>query len=47
LNGYVKFETPDGDVLAINADSVSFVRRYRGTDQAGAVFTMNENALIF
>jgi len=26
LNGYVKFETPDGDVLAINADSVSFVR---------------------
>ena len=37
MNGYVKFETPEGDVLAINADSVSFVRRYRGTDQASAV----------
>lgn len=37
MNGYVKFETPDGDVLTINADRVSFVRRYRGTDQASAV----------
>ncbi|AMK25269.1 MULTISPECIES: hypothetical protein [unclassified Sphingobium] len=37
MNGYVKFETPDGDVLAINADRVSFVRRYRGTDQASAI----------
>lgn len=37
MNGYVKSETPDGDVLAINADRVSFVRRYRGTDQASAI----------
>jgi hypothetical protein len=37
MNGYAKFETPDGDVLAINADRVSFVRRYRGTDQASAI----------
>ena len=37
MNGYVKFETPDGDVLVINADRVSFVRRYRGTDQASAI----------
>ncbi|MET0364562.1 MAG: hypothetical protein ABW169_07895 [Sphingobium sp.] len=37
MNGYVKFETPDGDVLAINADRVSFVRRYRGSDQASAI----------
>ena len=37
MNGYVQFETPEGDVLAINADRVSFVRRYRGTDQASAV----------
>ena len=37
MNGYVKFETPEGDVLAINADRVSFVRRYRGTDQASAI----------
>ncbi|MFK4872358.1 hypothetical protein [Novosphingobium sp. ZW T3_23] len=37
MNGYVSFETLDGDVLAINADRVSFVRRYRGTDQASAI----------
>lgn len=37
MNGYVKFETPDGDVLAINADRVSFVRRYRGSDDASAI----------
>ncbi len=37
MNGYVKFETPDGDVLVINADRVNFVRRYRGTDQASAI----------
>ena len=35
--GYVQFETPEGDVLAIYADRVSFVRRYRGSDQASAV----------
>lgn len=37
MNGYVKFETPDGDLVAINADRVSFVRRYRGGNQASAV----------
>lgn len=37
MNGYVRFETLDGDVLAVNADRVSFVRRYRGTDQASAI----------
>lgn len=37
MNGYVKFETPDGDILAINAYRVSFVRRYRGTDYASAI----------
>lgn len=37
MNGYVAFETPDGDVLAVNADRVSCVRRYRGTDQASAI----------
>jgi len=37
MNGYVKFETPDGDILSVNADRVSCVRRYRGTDQASAI----------
>lgn len=37
MNGYVEFETLDGDMVAINADRVSYVRRYRGGDQASAV----------
>lgn len=37
MNGYVKFETPDGDLVAVNADRVSFVRRYRGGNTASAV----------
>lgn len=37
MNGYLKFETPDGDVVAINADRVNFVRRYRGGNQASAI----------
>jgi hypothetical protein len=37
MNGYLKFETPDGDVVAINADRVNFIRRYRGGNQASAI----------
>lgn len=37
MNGYVEFETPDGDRVVINADRVSYVRRYRSGDQASAV----------
>jgi hypothetical protein len=28
MNGYVQFETPDGEPITINADRVSFVRRF-------------------
>ncbi|HEX7821845.1 MAG TPA: hypothetical protein VF463_14645 [Sphingobium sp.] len=37
MNGYVQFETPEGDPVAVNADRVSFVRRYRGGNAASAV----------
>lgn len=46
MNGYVKFETPDGDVLVINADRVSFVRRYKGTDQASAINFEKGNYIV-
>lgn len=37
MNGYVRFETPDGDPIAINVDRVNFVRRFRGEDIASAI----------
>lgn len=46
MNGYVQFETPEGDVVAINADRVSFVRRYRGGNEASAVNFEKGNYLV-
>lgn len=46
MNGYVKFETPDGDLVAINADRVSFVRRYKGGNQASAVNFEKGNYIV-
>ncbi len=37
MNGYVQFETMDGEPITINADLVSFVRRFRGGNDASAV----------
>jgi len=37
MNGYVQFETTDGEPITINADRVSFVRRFKGEDDASAV----------
>ena len=37
MYGYVEFETPDGEPISINADRVSFVRRFRGGSDASAV----------
>jgi uncharacterized protein YlzI (FlbEa/FlbD family) len=37
MNGYVMFETPDGETLAVNADRVSAVRRFRGGIAASAI----------
>lgn len=46
MNGYVKFEAPEGDLVGINADRVSFVRRYRGGDQASAVNFEKGNYIV-
>lgn len=37
MNGYVQFETSDGEPITINADRVNFVRRFRGGSDASAV----------
>ena len=37
MNGYVTFETPDGDQIAVNADRVNFVRRYKGGNVVSAL----------
>ena len=37
MNGYVQFETNEGEPIAINADRVSFVGRFRGGDGASAI----------
>jgi hypothetical protein len=37
MNGYVQFETPEGEPIVINVDRVNFVRRFRGEGAASAV----------
>ncbi|HUD90113.1 hypothetical protein [Sphingobium sp.] len=37
MNGYVQFETAEGELILVNADRVNFVRRFRGGDAASAV----------
>lgn len=37
MNGYVQFETVEGEPILVNADRVNFVRRFRGGDAASAV----------
>jgi hypothetical protein len=46
MNGYIQFETPEGDTVTINADRVSFVRRYRGGNEASAVNFEKGNYLV-
>lgn len=36
MNGYVKFESPEGDPIVVNVDRVNFVRSYRGGNDASA-----------
>jgi hypothetical protein len=37
MNGYVEFETADGDPIVVNIDRVNFVRRFRGGNDASAI----------
>lgn len=37
MNGYVKFESPEGDPVVVNVDRVNFVRRFKGGNEASAL----------
>lgn len=37
MNGYVEFESPDGDRVVVNVDRVNFVRRFKGGNEASAL----------
>lgn len=37
MNGYVQFETTEGEPIVINSDRVNFVRRFRGGNIASAI----------
>jgi hypothetical protein len=37
MNGYVEFQSPEGDPIVVNVDRVNYVRRFRGGDDASAV----------
>lgn len=46
MNGYVQFDTPDGEPVTINVDRVSFVRRFRGGSTASAVNFEKGNYIV-
>jgi hypothetical protein len=37
MNGYVEFQTLEGDPIVVNVDRVNFVRRFKGGNDASAV----------
>lgn len=46
MNGYVEFESPEGDPIVVNADRVNFVRRFKGGNDAGAVNSEKGNYVV-
>lgn len=46
MNGYVRLETTEGDLVVVNVDRVSFVRRYRGENDTSAVNFEKGNYLV-
>lgn len=46
MNGFVQFETADGEPLTVNVDRVSFVRRFRGESAASAVNFEKGNYIV-
>jgi hypothetical protein len=46
MNGYVRFETADGEPIVVNADRVNFVRRFRGGDDCSAINFEKGNFVI-
>lgn len=46
MNGYVQFETADGDPVVVNVDCDNLVRRYRGGNEASAVNFEKGNYIV-
>ncbi|RYF13489.1 MAG: hypothetical protein EOO77_15435 [Oxalobacteraceae bacterium] len=46
MNGYVKFDSPEGDPIVVNVDRVNFVRRFRGGNDASAVNFEKGNYIV-
>jgi hypothetical protein len=46
MNGYVRFETADGEPIVVNADRANFVRRSRGGDDCSAINFEKGNYII-
>ena len=46
MNGYVPFESPDGEPIVVNTDRVNFVRRFRGENAACAINFEKGNYIV-
>ncbi|WP_310015746.1 hypothetical protein [Novosphingobium sp. 1748] len=46
MNGYVQFETPDGEPITVNIDRINFVRRFRGGNIACAINFEKGNYIV-
>jgi hypothetical protein len=46
MNGYVEFQTLEGDPIVVNVDRVNYVRRFRGGNDASAVNFEKGNYLV-
>jgi hypothetical protein len=46
MNGYAQLETPDGEPIFVNADRVSFIRRFRGSSAASALNFEKGNYIV-
>lgn len=46
MNGYVQFESPDGEPIVVNTDNVNFVRRFRGGNVACAINFEKGNYIV-
>jgi hypothetical protein len=46
MNGYVEFQTLEGDPIVVNVDRVNYVRRFRGGNDASAVNFEKGNYIV-
>jgi hypothetical protein len=46
MNGYVQFQSQDGEPIVVNTDRVNFVRRFRGGNAACAINFEKGNYIV-